>query len=313
MIKLFREYLYVKVGEIMKNKKIISLTIAIVAVVLIAVLGLSRFFETSWQNESTVDNSLSADIVENSESAFDYPFEINNDMTLFVNTYPNNSISSIEDFRGGLDGEYISQPDSDMISYQQAANYAGEALKYLYGFTQQQIHTAIITYFDMPFYSSQYRGSTFYSYYNTWSYTDDSDEVITIKTNVYVNPYNGEIMQIVVSDGKITSQNSSDNDIISDADKKELLPYAMDVLKTIGIAYEVDECYIVPQGYSVDGEYKGKGCAITLKLTDEKFYNFIFGLQNDNYLVCFENSTDTGKHEQWVTLTEHLQQYKYSI
>lgn len=297
----------------MKNKKLIFLTIAIVAVVLIGVLGMSRFFETSWQQENTVDNSLSADIVENSESAFDYPFEINNDMTLFINTYLNNSISSIEDFRGGLDGEYISQPDSDMISYQQAANYAGEALKYLYGFTQQQITTAVITYFDMPFYSSQYRGSTFYSCYNTWSYTDDFDEVITIRTNVYVNPYNGEIMQIVVSDDKATSQNSSDNDMIFDADKKELLQYAMNILKTIGIDYEVEECYIVHQGYSVAGEYKGKGCGITLKLTDEKFYNFMFGLQNDNYLVCFENSTDTGKHEKWLTLTEQRQQYKYSI
>ena len=36
----------------MKNKKIIPLTIAIVAVALIATLGLSKVFETGWQNEN---------------------------------------------------------------------------------------------------------------------------------------------------------------------------------------------------------------------------------------------------------------------
>ena len=58
----------------MKNKKIIPLTIAMVAVVLIGMLGLSKFFETTWQNENTVDNSLSAEVVDDIETAFNYPY-----------------------------------------------------------------------------------------------------------------------------------------------------------------------------------------------------------------------------------------------
>ena len=38
--------------KLMKNKKIIPLTIAVVAVALIATLGLSKVFETGWQNEN---------------------------------------------------------------------------------------------------------------------------------------------------------------------------------------------------------------------------------------------------------------------
>ena len=59
----------------MKNKKIIPLTITIVAVALMVMLGLSKFFETSWQNENTVDNVLSVNTNKSDElSNFDYPY-----------------------------------------------------------------------------------------------------------------------------------------------------------------------------------------------------------------------------------------------
>lgn len=58
----------------MKNKKLIAITVCLVAAVLIGMFGLSKFFETTWQRENTVDNSLSAEITEDNETVFNYPY-----------------------------------------------------------------------------------------------------------------------------------------------------------------------------------------------------------------------------------------------
>ncbi len=287
----------------MKSRKIISLTVLIVAIALMGILGLSKAFETAWQKENTIDNSLSAEIVDDAGTVFDYPFQINDDMKKVIDTYINNWFSSIEDFRGGFNGEYISQPDKNMITYQQATNSAGEILKYLYGFTRPQNNTATITFFDIPYLSENNRGSTFYSYYNNWSYNDNFDNSVTIEANIFVNPYNGEIMQVIVTDSKETD---SDTNIESDIDEHELYQYALEVLKTIGINYEVEECYIYAIGISKEE------CGITFKLTDEKYYNFVFDLNNNNSLMVFENSSDIGKHEIYVDYANRMKQFRYN-
>ena len=58
----------------MKNRKIISLTIFAVVLVAVGIIGLSKLFETTWQNENTVDNSLSAEVVDDAETVFNYPY-----------------------------------------------------------------------------------------------------------------------------------------------------------------------------------------------------------------------------------------------
>ena len=97
----------------MKNRKIALLTVLSVVIVAVGILGLSKLFETGWQNENTVDNSLDAEIVENSEMKIDYPYTIS-ERSLNAEEYP------------------------DIISYQEAANIAGEAILYLSGVTEHQ-------------------------------------------------------------------------------------------------------------------------------------------------------------------------------
>ena len=48
----------------MKNKKLIVITVCLVAAVLAGMLGMSRFFETSWQQPEQTDNNLSAEITD---------------------------------------------------------------------------------------------------------------------------------------------------------------------------------------------------------------------------------------------------------
>ena len=132
----------------MKNKKIISLTIFAVVLVAVGILGLSKAFETSWQNENTVDNNLNADIENITEdSYFDYPYiainnlksidEIPSDiLNMYYPIYISESI--LESYR--------LKPKETMISFQEASNISGEFIKDSLGIAQHTNQPAFIIY-----------------------------------------------------------------------------------------------------------------------------------------------------------------------
>ena len=57
-----------------KKGKIAVITACAVVLILGGIIALSKVFETSWQQESTVDNILDAEIVDSNESVFNYPY-----------------------------------------------------------------------------------------------------------------------------------------------------------------------------------------------------------------------------------------------
>ena len=130
----------------MKNKKIVPMTIAMVAVVLIGMLGLTKVFENGWQQENVVDNSLNAEIADDTETVFDYPyFNIEEHSKItdreLLARYQN-EIANYEEAIRKADKNVVmlrfdTEPSSDMISYQDVANICGEAIKYMYGITKQ--------------------------------------------------------------------------------------------------------------------------------------------------------------------------------
>ena len=132
---MFREALH---GDIMKNKKVIFLTIIIVTVALIGVLSMSKVFETMWQQGSTVDNSLSAEVVDDIETAFNYPY-INKEIA--ENMEEKNWFVEAMLRRDSFDS--IPVPEN-AITYQQAANIIGDAITYACGFTGHQKNPAYI-------------------------------------------------------------------------------------------------------------------------------------------------------------------------
>lgn len=115
----------------MKNKKIVPMTIAMVAVVLIGMLSLSKVFENGWQQENTVDNSLSADTVASKdESIINYPYANYIQMD-------DGSKSLYDDYFYHISDTFIPQKNSD-FTYQDAVNITGETIKYLTGYTDHQ-------------------------------------------------------------------------------------------------------------------------------------------------------------------------------
>ncbi len=131
----------------MKTKRIISLTVFAVALVLTGILGLSKVFENGWQNENTIDNSLDAEIVENNDGIFDYKYtnialfkEDRTDIEYPLDIIIENHIENVEEYiqKSGINDTPVT------ITYQQAANIAGETIKYAIGFTDHQNNVAFV-------------------------------------------------------------------------------------------------------------------------------------------------------------------------
>lgn len=178
----------------MKNKKIISLTVFAVVLVLAGILGLSKLFENGWQNENTIDNSLDAEIIENSEIKIDYPYTVS-EKSLNAEEYP------------------------DIISYQEAANIAGEAILYLSGVTEHQKVAGEIN-LDIFGYGIANEGTDFSNgiiykesypryWYSNGIEIDMSDELCPkwINLSCAINAKTGEIVGIGLED---YSQNGQD-------------------------------------------------------------------------------------------------------
>jgi len=160
-------------GDIMKNKKVIFLTIIIVTVALIGVLSMSKVFETMWQQGSTVDNSLSAEVVDDIETAFNYPY-INKEIA--ENMEEKNWFVEAMLRRDSFDS--IPVPEN-AITYQQAANIIGDAITYACGFTGHQKNPAYINCCD---------------YLIGQTYSED-DPVATHQRGykyIHIDEYNGE-------------------------------------------------------------------------------------------------------------------------
>lgn len=160
----------------MKNKKIIPITICLVVAVLIGILGLSKFFETSWQQENTVNNSLDAEIADDTETVFDYP-------------YINKEIAENMEEKNWFVEAMLRRYSDDIpvpenaVTYQQAANIVGDAITYACGFTGHQKNPAYIN-------SCNYMIGQTYS---------EDDPVATHQRGykyIHIDEYNGEYKDI---------------------------------------------------------------------------------------------------------------------
>jgi len=136
----------------MKNKKLIPITVCLVAAVLVGILGLSKFFETTWQNENTVDNNLSVNDIEQNETVkFDYPYI---DYEGLINSTDKKVTERykffIEDPAQKImyDKGWIYPDIETKISYQDVANICGEYFKYSLGITEQSAFPSYIQLYD---------------------------------------------------------------------------------------------------------------------------------------------------------------------
>ena len=270
----------------MKNKKIIPLTIAMVAVVLIGMLGLSKFFETTWQNENTVENSLNAEIIDSTETAFDYPYfnikehENLTDKQLLeiysseINTY---KLEIQDGMQSMTMRSYDTEPSSEMVNYQDVANICGEKLKYLYGITNHSNIPACISFFQLI--NIDFTIDFRYLYCIV---IDDNYIFMT------VNPYNGEIISISTSGFLVIEPDENikpdrKTNYLTDAVKLALMKQIENDLEIIGIENEIEK--IDFYDISADnGSYK--------------FMVTVFGTDYDEVSMSYD-TVDFNYYELW--------------
>ncbi|MBE6865705.1 MAG: hypothetical protein E7492_01930 [Ruminococcaceae bacterium] len=188
----------------MKNKKLIPITVCLVAMVLIGILGFSKVFENSWQQPKQTDNNLSAEIVDNVTTVFDYPY--------FVKENGDTNWSD------------------DMISFQQASNIGGEIIKYVYGVTQQSVDNATLEIFDRSFMSSLYRVPFGYNY----SFTDKND----VEYMIIIDPYTGQRFYMERKDEKFDNLVYK-NKKIDFSEKENLKSIAKQYFELLGVDKDI--------------------------------------------------------------------------
>ncbi|MBR6609189.1 MAG: hypothetical protein IKK99_03120 [Oscillospiraceae bacterium] len=137
----------------MKSRKVIYLTVTIVAIALVSILGLSKIFEISWQAPGEVDNNLNVDndTLNQETMIINYPYYMLNDHAIFDNKdfqeeYP---VVYARYIQSGGKTNYIYNnivvPDTN-LTHQDIANICGETIKYLYGRSDLQNNKATVLY-----------------------------------------------------------------------------------------------------------------------------------------------------------------------
>ena len=266
----------------MKNKKIIPITICLVTAVLVGILGLSKFFETSWQQENTVDNSLNAEIIDNTETVFDYPYfnikehENLTDKQLLeiysseINTY---KLEIQEGMQSMTMRSYDTEPSSEMVNYQDVANICGEKLKYLYGITNHSNIPACISFYQLLNIDFRYLYCII---------IDDNYIFMT------VNPYNGEIISISTSGVLVIEPDENikpdrKTNYLTDDVKFALMKQIENDLEIIGIENEIEKIDFYDVS-SDNGNYK--------------FMVNIFGTDYDEVSMSY-GTVDFNYYELW--------------
>ena len=261
----------------MKNKKIIPMTIAMVAVVLIGMLGLSKAFENTWQNENTVDNSLSAEVVDDVETIFDYPFVIDNGETI------------------DWDNKYMTTPPEGAITWQQAANVAGETLKYMFGYTDHQKNQAKMCYYDRP---EEPSDSTFPGvkcyYYHLPIHNDK--ENFTGEAFVMIEPFTGQplLFQLIDEPNNDDVEWPEYSETENSIDKQKLLSSVSAVLNYLG-NNEIKKIGVGQVGLSTEmyGKSVIKSYVLTVELMDSTLIELYVNIDDktDYALLSYRNLT----------------------
>ena len=202
----------------MKNKNIISLTIFAVVLGAAGMLGLSKFFENAWQRESTVDNNLNAEIINNSKSVFNYPY------ARYVEMEKEDKQKYDLYYEEGVN--YYVTPRNNEFGYQDAVNVFGETIKYLTGGTSHQKSATIVELEE----------------YSRFGMDTANYKIAYIENNtgfkMYIDDYSKEITSLFIDDLENYSTHYISNQITvidTPAEKEKLMNSAFQYANELGI------------------------------------------------------------------------------
>ncbi len=210
----------------MKRGKIAVITACAVVLILGGIIALSRVFESSWQQESTVDNSLDAEIVDSNESVFNYPY-VSRQQAVDDGYSPAYETLECAEQGGSVYKDY-------MTDIQTAVNTAGENVKYLTGFTAHQTIPVMAQLINGIFTEDGIYWITFYNYllYDT-SEPIGSDYVRSY--DAFVDAVSGKVITLSIwySFGDNMYQFPEGKTKIDTEKEQQIRSYAKDVIQLL--------------------------------------------------------------------------------
>ena len=210
----------------MKKGKIAVITACAVVLILGGIIALSKVFETSWQQESTVDNSLDAEIVDSNESVFNYPY-VSRQQAIDDGYSPAYETLECAEQGGSVYKDY-------MTDIQTAVNTAGENVKYLTGFTAHQTIPVMAQLINGIFTDDGIYWITFYNYllYDT-SEPIGSDYVRSY--DAFVDAVSGKVITLSIGYyfGENMYQFPEEKTKIDTEKEQQIRSYAKDVIQLL--------------------------------------------------------------------------------
>lgn len=225
----------------MKKGKIAVITACAVVLILGGIIGLSKAFETSWQRENTVDNSLSAEITEDNETAFNYPYLAVNEVNslddvpdeiqkMYCPYYLNAGV--VESYKG------IRQQE-DMMSYQDISNKAGEFLKDALGIVQHTNSAAMLIYDNTDSENVHYK----------YFYCADN-ETYTVIYFFTMDAATGRIKYIETHDSRaVNNHKTSEKLSVTRQEEENIISVVNDYLILLDFKYPIKKYYIEAKTY----------------------------------------------------------------
>ena len=210
----------------MKKGKIAVITACAVMLILGGIIGLSRMFENSWQNENTIDNILDAEIVDSNESVFNYPY-VSRQQAIDDGYGPAYETLECAEQGGSVYKDY-------MTDIQTAVNTAGENVKYLTGFTAHQTIPVMAQLINGIFTDDGIYWITFYNYllYDT-SELVGSDYVRSYDT--FIDAVSGKVITLSIGYyfGENMYQFPAGKTKIDIEKEQQIRSYAKDVIQLL--------------------------------------------------------------------------------
>ena len=307
----------------MKNKKIISLTIFAVVLVAVGILGLSKLFENGWQNVEQIDNKLDVEIIDSVENVFDYKYVTFENMECLekVNWFVDDKYKTDCFFREQI----LPLPDG-AISYQDAANIAGNAITYTTGETSHQKNTAYLNIVPQ-FIGKAYNANKELIHFNIVGYDDidslaqmdifyyqsfnetipqEEKTVSDIEFSVGIDVYTGEIYYLLCyynyellkeNEGFIYDSPVKYYKDVDSITEKELLSTALEIAKICGNKEEFDKYLVL--------EYK-EYYRVFIQSSLGNIKSVCFLKESNNYKFCYYGNTTVGTSPYDFTFKEIL-------
>ncbi len=284
----------------MKNKKIFTITIAVIALIAGAMLVCSKAIEKAWTTPENTRNNLTANSenITTVETSFDYPYICVTPADLGFNE---NDKEKMKDCYL-VDAEYGYKGS---VPYQQVANTVGELLKDIYGYTACQKEPIHIALFEIPqpaLIAEWMRGTEWADKHTADTYlsmkiSSNSNETQEPSFVIYIEPYTGKAITLSWGDPQDAGPHIGVKYKLSDKEAHSIFDNEIETLMNLmGNTAKIQDIeFLNAKMRGMDDEDTNQDYYFAVHCEDGMTHTFGFSAES-RQLTNYENATEFWAH-----------------